>query len=186
MAQAGPRIVPYAQVPPSPRLASALDAIFFEASATTAFASAEARTAFRRRWLDRYLEAAPDQAFVALGPRLGPGSDEVIGYLVGSLIDPALDPHQADLDYVRAFAPLSQRYPAHLHINLAAGHRSGGIGARLVQAFVAHAAAQGATGVHVVTAEGMRNVGFYLRNGFAQLGQTSWRGRSLLFLAREL
>ena len=173
-------IVPYADLAPD-RIESALDAVFFEASATASFASDAARAAFRWRWLGRYLEQTPGSAFVALG-----ADAQVAGYLVGSMLDPAHDPAQSDLGYVQDFAPLSARFPAHLHINLAPPYRSGGIGARLIEAFAAHAALQGAPGVHVITAKGMRNVGFYERNGFAALGEAECDGRSLLFLARKL
>lgn len=176
----------YAQVAHTERLTAALDAIFFEASATTAFASPAAKAAFRRRWLGRYLDAHPEAAFLALvsPSREVPARQDVAGYLVGSLVDPALDPANADLDYVGRFATLSAQYPAHLHINLAAPHRSGGLGARLLDAFADHARSRGARGFHVVTAKGMRNVGFYLKNGFNVLGETDWNARTLLFLVR--
>jgi hypothetical protein len=40
--------------------------------------------------------------------------------------------------------------------------------------------------MHVVTGEGMRNVGFYLRRGFLQRACAQWNGRVVVFLAREL
>ena len=174
------RIVAYSEVASTASLTRALDDILFEASATTSFTSDAARAAFRDRWLGRYLAGAPEHAFLALS-----GKGEIAGYLVGALADPALDRHLDDLGYVQDFAALSARYPAHLHINLAPQYRSGGIGARLVEAFATHAVACHAPGMHVVTARGMRNVGFYLHNGFSELGRATWRGRTLLFLARS-
>ncbi len=110
----------------------------------------------------------------------------VVGYLVGALSDPAPDPRHADLGYFRAFADMTRLYPAHLHLNIAPQHRSAGLGARLIAAFAAHAAARGAEGMHVCTGKGMRNVGFYLTNGFTELAETDWNSRTIVMLGRRL
>ncbi len=158
-----------------------LDSIFFDASATRAFESAEVKAAFRKRWLGNYLEHRREHGFVAFGPDTMP-----IGYLVGSLVDPALDPLQAEIGYFRDLASHTAGYPAHLHINLASGYRSQGLGGRLVESFCIHARAAGAPGVHVVTGAGMRNVGFYQRWGFAEVVRFDWNGRPLVLLGRRL
>ena len=49
-----------------------------------------------------------------------------------------------------------------------------------------NASRHGAAGVHVVTGAQARNVGFYLRNGFAPLAHTAWNGRPLVLLGRPL
>ncbi len=111
----------------------------------------------------------------------------VAGYLVGALQDPARQERFADLDYFRGpFRELCRRYPAHLHVNLAPASRNRGLGARLIEAFAARATAAGAAGVHVVTARSARNVGFYLRCGFTEVGSAPWRGSDLVFLAKAL
>lgn len=158
-----------------------LDSIFFEASGTKQFASAEARAAFRQMWLGNYLTDKADHAFVALG-----GDNIPVGYLVGSLDDPAADPLQAGIGYFHDLAPHTRRYPAQLHVNLAPAYRSHGLGARLVETFCAHAAAHGAPGVHVVTGQGLRNVAFYTRLGFQEVAQVVWNDRPLVMLARAL
>lgn len=158
-----------------------LDDIFFSASSTQQFASEQARSEFRERWLGSYLSSDKDDTFVAVT-----GTGRIVGYLVGSLRDPAHDPRHAALGYFTAFAPMTGRYPAHLHINVASQYRSAGVGARLIEAFAAHAASRGAPGMHVVTGKGMRNVGFYLRNGFALVGEAGWNGRTVVMLARSL
>jgi GNAT superfamily N-acetyltransferase len=161
-----------------------VEAIFFEASARS-FGPGPEREAFRERWLGRYLRGAGDIALVALAGLSG--GEEVAGYLVGAVEDPARQERFADLGYFRAdFRPLTARYPAHLHINLAPAYRSRGLGARLIEAFAARAAAAGAAGMHVVTGAGMRNVRFYERCGFAERGRTSWNGHEIVFLARAL
>lgn len=149
-----------------------IDAIFFESSNTKAFASEAERAAFRERWLGKYLASEPQSAYVALA------DDEMpAGYLVGSLSEPV---------GFEAFANAAWEYPAHLHVNLAPQFRNRGIGAKLIGAFAADALLAGATGMHVVTSADSRNVGFYTRNGFAEVARTSVDGRELVFLGRKL
>lgn len=158
-----------------------LDRIFFEASATKSFASDEDRARFRHRWLGRYLEHYPAFAYVAVMPE-----DRVGGYLVGSLDDPAKTPLFSDLGYFQPLAALTACYPAQLHVNLAPEFRSQGIGGALVDRFCADAARAGAAGAHAVTSRGMRNVGFYERQGFTEKGAVAWNGRELVLLGRDL
>ena len=158
-----------------------IDAIFFGASATQSFAGAEAGVAFRERWLGRYLEHFPACTFLAFD-----GAGSVIGYITGSLADPALDPLFADIGYFREFAPQTARFPAHLHINLHASARNRGVGVRLIDIFCDHARKHGAPGVHAVTSEHSRNRSFYARNGFAVAASASWNGHPIVFLARSL
>ncbi len=161
-------------------LMPALDAIFFEASATKSFASAAERSAFHERWLGRYLAHEPQWAYVA---RAADGS--VAGYLVGSIDDPRHSRH-ADVGYFLDFADLTESYPAHLHVNLAPRYRNRGIGADLIAAFAADAAQAGAAGLHVVTGASSRNVRFYERNGFRELARATFNAHNIVFLGRRL
>src|SRR5262245_50966579 len=164
-----------------PVISAQVEAIFFEASGRRGFASPEARVAFRERWLGRYLRGG-DVVLVA-EHRQG----TVAGYLVGAVEDPADQDRFADIGYFRGeFRPLCRRFPAHLHINLAPAFRSRGIGASLIAAFAARAAEARAPGLHVVTARDARNVRFYARCGFAELGAAPWNGRQLVFLGKPL
>lgn len=174
-------IVKWSEVDPNLRASDALDAIFFEASATKSFASPLVRDQFRERWLGRYLRHYPDWVYVALD-----GDGRVIGYLLGCLDDPAQTRLFDDIGYFQALAALTARYPAQLHVNLAEHERGSGLGSRLVQRFIADASSAGCPGVHSVTARGMRNIGFYARNGFNEAGSVEWQGRELVFLARGL
>ena len=171
----------YADVAMAPGLQAALDEIFFESSNTKTFVSDETREAFRERWLGKYLTHDPDWAYVAQRT-----DGHIAGYLAGSLSDPALTPRFSEIPYFAAFKDLTRRYPAHLHVNLAGGQRSQGIGSALVERFVRDASDAGAPGVHVVTSRGVRNVGFYARNGFAEVGALGEGARELVFLARSL
>lgn len=181
MQTAHTRIVPYLAVRQLDGLETALDAIFFEASATKSFADDGTRAAFRERWLGSYLVNEPEHCFMALG-----ACDSLAGYLVGSQSNQANDASHADLPYLSALRGATRDYPAHLHVNVAAAHRSSGLGARLIEVFSVHAAAHRVTGIHVVTAKASRNVGFYLANGFHQLAEVESNGRTLLLLGRRI
>jgi GNAT superfamily N-acetyltransferase len=166
----------------SPEIAAQVDAIFFEASGRRGFASGEDRAAFRERWLGRYFRGGSDVVLVAED-----GQGTVAGYLVGALEDPAGQDRFADIGYFRGeFRGLCRRYPAHLHINLAPAFRNRGIGARLIAAFAVRAAEAGAPGMHVVTASDARNVRFYARFGFFELGRAPWNGRQVVLLGKSL
>jgi GNAT superfamily N-acetyltransferase len=163
------------------RRVAEIDRIFFTSSATQSFANPETKAAFRERWLGRYLRHFPQNTLLAVT-----ASGQVVGYVIGSLEDPARDPLFADLPILTAFGTLTQRYPAQLHVNLDEAWRGRGLGSRLVGAFAEHARAGGAPGVHVVTMRGMRNVGFYIANNFLERGATVMEGRELLFFGRDL
>ena len=164
-----------------PQLLAQVEAIFWQTSARN-FPPGPERDAFRERWLGRYMRGGSDVVLLALA-----GDDTVAGYLVGALEDPAEQPRFADIGYFRTdFADLTKRFPAHLHINLAAEFRSQGIGAQLIEAFAGYASRAGAPGMHAVTGKGMRNVGFYARCGFTERATALWNGHAIVFLAREL
>jgi GNAT superfamily N-acetyltransferase len=167
---------------PDPAAAIAgIKAIFFEAAAVTAFPDATARAAFRERWLGRYLDHDAGLTHVALD-----GHGTVVGYVVGSHDDPARATRFADIPYFADLAEVTARYPAHLHVNVATAARSRGVGAALIAAFVADVAAACLPGVHVVTGQGMRNVGFYTRLGFAERAVAAYGGRPVVLLGRDL
>ena len=181
MSDANVTIVPYLALAGREGLDAELDAIFFAASETRDFPSEDARAAFRERWLGRYLTHFPGDALLAVGPDGG-----VAGYLAGCLEAPAATGLFGDIAYFEAFEALIAAFPAHLHINLAPRYRGKGVGSRLIAAFVLHAEAAGSAGVHVVTGKGMRNVGFYQRNGFMLHGETVLQGKALVLLGRTL
>lgn len=169
----------YPDVVSTPKLQGEIDAIFFESSNKKSFESEDASTAFRERWLGRYLKYDPGFAYLAFT------GEDIVGYLVGAVDDPALAPRFADIDYFAALAELTRQFPAHLHVNIAPAFRNRGIGGRLIDRFVADAEAAGAPGVHVVTSAGAQNIGFYNRNGFLEIARTG-KGGQLVFLARRL
>lgn len=168
----------YLDVERTPRLDDEIDAIFFEASNTKSFESDAARSAFRERWLGRYLRDDPQFAYLAM-----PIAGEVVGYLVGMIEDPASS--RSTENATSAFHEITKRYPAHLHVNVAPAYRSSGIGGCLIDTFVADAQRAGAPGVHVITSAASANVRFYNRNGFLEIARGG-SGDALVFLARAL
>jgi GNAT superfamily N-acetyltransferase len=167
--------------PCSPGILAQVESIFFEASGRT-FVPGPERDAFRERWLGRYLRGGTDTLWLAMH-----AGNRVAGYLVGALEDASRQDRFDDIGYFRVeFRELASRFPAHLHLNLAPQFRGVGIGARLIEAFAAHALDAGAAGVHVVTGKAMRNVRFYERCGFSERASTLWNGRDVVFLARKL
>lgn len=160
---------------------SGIERIFFVSAGRTTFADEQDRNAFRERWLGRYFAHDRQHIFLA---RDDEGA--VVGYLVGSIEDPARTARFADISFYPGFADLTQLYPAHLHINLDPAWRSQGIGGRLIDAFALQAEEAGATGVHIVTGAAARNVGFYRRSGFEPLRDAEWNGNAILFMGRDL
>ena len=164
-----------------PELIEQVEAIFWQTAARRYPPGAE-REAFRERWLGRYLQGGSDKVLIALA-----GKARVVGYLVGAVTNPILEPRFADIGYFAGdFAALMPRFPAHLHLNVDADFRSQGIGAKLIEAFGARARVSGALGMHAVTGRAQRNVGFYVRCGFTERAAAAWNGREIVFLGREL
>jgi GNAT superfamily N-acetyltransferase len=158
-----------------------IEAIFWEASLSPPAPGPE-KQAFHERWLGRYLGGGTDVVLLAMSD---PAT--VAGYLVGALENPAQQPRFADLGYFHnEFAHLLSRFPAHLHINVAAHCRGAGIGAQLIEGFADRARRAGAGGMHVVTGRAMRNVRFYERCGFKERAIALRQGRDLALLGREL
>ncbi|MCM2322129.1 MAG: GNAT family N-acetyltransferase [Oligoflexia bacterium] len=72
------------------------------------------------------------------------------------------------------------RFPAHLHINVRSGHRSGGLGARLIEAFLADLRQQGVSGVHLFCGEKPKP--FYTRHSFQTLATLEFRPNLYVYL----
>lgn len=68
---------------------------------------------------------------------------------------------------LKFYSGLMRGYPAHLHINVRAGRREGGVGRAITDAYVARLEARGAPGVHLFC--GANPVPFYRRVGFEEL-----------------
>ncbi len=163
---------------PEPGVAlGALEDIFFLSTSRTIFPSPVARAAFFKTWTGWYLENAPDHVWFWRDP-----DGSFRGYLTGCLDSGDAKGLFETIPKYGTFGDLFARFPAHLHVNVHPTHRSHGIGARLVENFVAACKTEASPGVHVITAPQTRNNGFYRQLGFTE---AVTRG-PLLFLGRSL
>ena len=180
--QSGPEISIYGldEMPEVAHFDLQLDHIFYTSSATKTFPNELEREVFRERWLGRYLVHDSAWFYVALT------GEKVVGYLAGSIDDPARQERFADVGYLPQLADQTARYPAHLHINIHADWRSTGLGARLIERLVFDLQRVGVPGVHLVTSRFSRNVSFYERNGFAPVRILKWGDGEILMLGRLL
>jgi GNAT superfamily N-acetyltransferase len=163
-----------------PDLLEQIDEIFFSSSATKSFASLKERSAFRERWLGRYLEHDPHWFYVGLKER------RVVGYLAGAAEDPAISQRFSDIGYFPMLRDETARFPAHLHVNVREGSRDAGIGSRLISRFVSDLEQIGLPGVHLVTGRHSRNIPFYERNGFAAVRTLKCGDCEVVMMGRKL
>lgn len=167
-------------MPAMPNFARQLDDIFYASSGTKSFPDAETQAQFHERWLGRYLTHYPQWFYVAVS------GDRLVGYLAGCIDDPARHSRFGDIGYFSDLAAETQVYPAHLHVNVAEGQRSGGVGSRLIARYVEDLRRAGVIGVHLVTGSQQRNVVFYRRNGFVAVKHLPWRDGEVVMLGRRL
>jgi GNAT superfamily N-acetyltransferase len=74
-------------------------------------------------------------------------------------------------------------YPAHLHINVDAGHRRAGVGRQLMERYFADLRRANVEGVHLFC--GTEPVAFYRRLGFQVLGSVKYGGAPVFALGRR-
>lgn len=157
-----------------------IEEIFWETSARQEFPSAEERQRFLDRYLGEYLRNYPQYVWVA---RQG---DQVLGYILGVASTSEARTIRENSPHLELFEDMYGRYPAHLHINCRAQARGHGVGSDLVKRFERELVKQGVTGVHLITSPTARNVGFYLKNGYAHKVERLWNDRPLLLLGKTL
>ncbi len=162
---------------------SQVERIFWATAATRTFASDEARTAYRERWLGRYLALFPSHCLLA------EEAGTVTGYLAGCP-DTRLEaatPLVCDLGYyIPRVLDAVRDVPAHFHVNVDPACAARGIGRALVSAFAGRCQAEGIGGLHVITAKASAAARFYEACGFSpRLGFTAG-GRDLTLYAMSL
>ena len=128
--------------------------------------------------------------FEHLGFAISPDLDTVL-YTLGGVADPERGWGRANetwhfMEALRALGgeswfQLGDRDLA-MHVERTAWLRGG----KSLAAFAAHAAAKGVPGMHAITADGVRNNGFYRDCGFARAGTVLWNGKPIVFFARPL
>lgn len=156
-----------------------VDSIFFEASAVKSFSSEEKKAAFKKRWLDMYLERDPLKGgFVALEGEI------VLGYVVFHLDTKKMLETVSDSS-LDLFKQCIDNFPAHLHINCHASSRGKGVGSKLLKACFKKLKESGISGVHIVTDPDAPNVNFYYKNDFKFQQTKALKNTSLLFMGKK-
>jgi len=79
---------------------------------------------------------------------------------------------------------LPRQFPAHLHMNVEADFRRGGVGIRLIERFVKDLQQRRISGVHLFC--GAAPVPFYTRMGFSELAVVPVRGYPVYAMVRRL
>lgn len=177
------RIHAYGDIAAPEPLRRQVEAILLVSANPRRVAAEPSQAAFLDRWLTPYLADYPEQLLLALDEEQ---EGRVLGVLTGCPDSLGAEVFRDLHPYYRLFADLHSDYPAHFHINCHPDHRSRGVGSRLVRHFVTLCRGAGLPGVHLVTAPGVRNVGFYRRNGFSDAVERGESGRSYLFLGQRL
>jgi GNAT superfamily N-acetyltransferase len=174
------RIVALSELDAGEELRAGVEAIFFAGAATQAFPSNEAREAYRDLWLGRYMRAFPEMFFIAVVD-----DGHAAGYLAGSPVSDA--PPLPGPDYYPLFpGALIEACPAHIHVNIRADLRGGGLGLMLIAAFRRECVSRGLPGLHAVTAADGGAALFFARCGLAPLERIAWNGRSIVFLGEHI
>lgn len=143
--------------------------IFFNASTRKTFKNINEKEEFYYTWLGQYLEKYPDFTFLAIDENCqGKNNQNVIGYIT-CCPNTGDDWSKLNQPSLTHWTDQYQNYPAHLHINCAEAARGKGIGSKLCQALEEKLIENRVRGLHLVTAEGSRNVSFYKKLGFKPL-----------------
>lgn len=152
--------------------------VFFESSSVKKFESESKKHEFFQKWLGLYIDQFPDWFYLAIDDE-----NNFLGYIIAcpnSLDHPELGQPIVgnEKDYLE--------YPVHLHINCHYRSRGKGVGAELLSSLEQVSRERGAAGIHLITKEGERNVGFYLKNGYTQIRSKIVGNGNLLFLGKKL
>ncbi len=158
------------------------ETVFFEAATTTEFAGIDARARFRERWFGRYLAHYRDDFLIAVENE----TLTVLGYLAGCPRNSFAEPAFAQDAAIEPFRKAAARFPSHLHVNIMERARGHGIGAALVETYLAQLARRRIAGVHVVTGSGAGNVGFYTKLRFDPAASARIGTTDLVLLGRSL
>lgn len=164
-----------------PKLRPQVEHIFFQSAQKSYFSSDIERINFRFKWLDAYLDEAPQNTLLFLS-----SESKVIGYLVGWLNSQHKVELFANIPYYSHLKEHYVPYPAHFHINVLETERDKGIGAELVTAFIKLCHDIHICGIHVITNATNRNRRFYSRCGFSLVHDFLWEDHALVMLGKKL
>ena len=155
--------------------------IFFATSSRREFADIGEKDRFFSAWTAYYFNFAPQWIFFAFE------NGEWLGYLTGCADSAAAGAEISPLiSSYTVFADLFDRFPAHLHINVAPGMQKRGVGSALISHFIGRLREKRVRGVHIVTSPDAANTVFYRRMGFDFEEERSFSQHRLLFMGRSL
>ena len=136
----------------------------------------DSRTFYRRR---RWQMTLPTLIAILFGRyRHSPGAGAYIRRALG-MVKSAEQCFSNELSLT-----LVRDYPAHLHINIDAGHRRAGVGRQLMERYFADLRRADVEGAHLFC--GTEPVAFYRHLGFRVLGSVEFRGTAVFALATRL
>lgn len=174
-------IVSLASRPDDARLWPMIEEVFFLSSSVRDFPSPRARARFLAQWTGYYRDREPDRIYLSLAP-----TGRIEGYLMGCRDSRAAKRLYREVASYHLFEDLFDDYPAHFHVNCHPDFRCQGVGARLVDSFLAACADDAIGGVHVVTAADAANAAFYRKCGLDFAITRHWQDKELVFLGRRL
>lgn len=137
--------------------------------------------AFLDKWLNSYLELFPEFSFAAWDE----SKKEALGYII-CCPDTARFYEKLDQKNLEIWKESFNEFPAHLHINCAPQARGHGVGGKLLNALEEELKKHSLPGLHLITALGARNVGFYKKNGYGLIDQRSFNNIELVLLGKRL
>ncbi len=156
------------------------DIFFLSADPRNVSDDEDKNEAFFKKWTDYYLTREPENTLLAwIGDRMA-------GYLSAGDSFKALPYYESVNPSFSLFSDLFEKYPVHLHMNCHPDFRGQGVGGALIEHLVRKLKEKNTPGVHLVTSPGLRNVGFYTKNGFDFQLVREWKSKPLLFMGRAL
>lgn len=158
-----------------------LDSIFFKSSARSDFSNESERSQFRYKYLDWYLLNHPEFFQLATD-----SNKNILGYICGTADTNSSSELFTLHPWLQCLQSYLNRFPAHLHINLAENARGSGLGSLLLKDYEHLLKSRNIAGLHLVTAPDARNVGFYRKNGYNFETTFQWKNVDLLFMGKHL
>lgn len=152
--------------------------IFFESSARKKFSSKKDKEDFFHKYLGFYIHNYSDHFFVAKD------DNKVLGYLCSAPDSLRCKSLYHLLEHYHLFEHLFNDYPCHAHMNTHKLSRGLGVGSKLLESFIKSFSNE-LKGIHIITSPIVRNVDFYLKNGFEKIETIKFKNTDLLFMGKS-
>lgn len=155
---------------------------FLATSVRQNFDSVEERILFQKKYFDDYLNSWPD---------LGLGifhNDTSAGYILGcaDTFNALKNSLLVETLYPAEFLPYLEKFPAHLHIDLAPTHQGQGLGTWAINNWLDLMKSKSVPAAHVITMVEHPSFEFYRRHFFHELHRLPRGEKHLSLLGRSL